>query len=351
VVTYANPDIDPRTVVPTLNALLGVMGRMYMHYANTVLEHFGQPGEMTVRTHLRQFGHWRGTEMREAHHAMGRPIDMESLTCFWDNASTYVIEDDMEAGTYSPSDSQFDVHFCPAALAWKESGFDRWGHVYCDEFHQACASTYHPDGNVVIPINMMKGDDHCAFRWVLPASARPLELGEPSELGLRLARTYDAGTPGQGAVNAMLRTSRLIGGCYITMVGPLRDRHPGEADHVLRAFLRRWSTERGRLMRERTDAAGQAPTPDQFLRDMDFGPLFAWDAETTRTAGGDVELVVRDTPMDRAFADYDEGAAATIFWEESLPALAEGYGSNLTVDLPELRWRGDAATRIVVSGG
>ncbi|MCA9877573.1 MAG: L-2-amino-thiazoline-4-carboxylic acid hydrolase, partial [Thermomicrobiales bacterium] len=219
--------------VASLNVLLGVLGRMYMHYANTVIEAAGQYGEMTVRHHLREFGHFRGTEMREAHHALGKPIDMETLTCFWDNASTYVIHDDMDAGTYTPEDSAFDVHFCPAALAWKEAGFHRWGHVYCDEFHQACASTYHPDGNVVIPINMMKGDDHCAFRWVMPGNARSLDLGEPTALGRRLARTYEQATDEEGALNAMRRTSRLVGGCYLSMVLPLQRRHsPGDANQM-----------------------------------------------------------------------------------------------------------------------
>src|SRR5260221_10950472 len=52
----------------------------------------------------------------------------------------------------------------------------------------SCASTYHPDGNVVIPQSLMKGDDHCHFQWIMPPNARTLDLGEPSELGRKLAR-------------------------------------------------------------------------------------------------------------------------------------------------------------------
>lgn len=347
-VTYAPAELETAAAIPALNALLGVMGRQYMHYAITVLDAFGPDGEATVRAHLRQFGRWRGTEMREAHHAMGRPVDMQSLTCLWDNASTYVIEDDMAAGSYDPDDSRFDVHFCPAALAWKDAGFHRWGHVYCDEFHQACASSYHPDGTVVIPINMMKGDDRCAFRWVMPATARTLELGPPSELGLRLARTYDAATPGRGAVNAMLRTSRLIGGCYVTMARPLVERHPGQADVVLSRFLQAWSDDRGRLMRERDLAAGLPLSAERFVRGLDLCPLQAWDADVVRLEPDHVELVVRDTPMDQAWQDYDEAAIARRFWEETFPAVAAAYDPGVVAELPELRWRGDPATRLVV---
>jgi hypothetical protein len=72
--------------VDALNTLLGVLGRMYMHRDNTVIHDVGQPSEMTVRYYLRQFGHIRGTEVREAHHAMGKPFNMASLACSWERA-------------------------------------------------------------------------------------------------------------------------------------------------------------------------------------------------------------------------------------------------------------------------
>ena len=342
--------IDMAEAIPAMNVLLGVLGRMYMHYANTVIDAAGQPGEMTVRTHLRQFGHFRGTEMREAHHAMGKPIDMATITCFWDNASTYVIHDDMEAGKYTPSDSSFDVHFCPASLAWKEAGFHRWGHVYCDEFHQACASTYHPDGNVVIPINMMKGDDHCAFRWIMPADARALDLGEPTELGRRLARTYQEDTTEEGALNAMRRTSRLVGGCYLSMVHPLLERHSEpEARQMQRDFLRVWSAERGQMMRADHEARGIAITPANLVREMDLCAKYVWDIAAESATPDSYEATIAWTPMDQAWEDYDLVDDARIFWEESFPALAAAYDPGLSVAFPTLRWRGDPTTTIRVT--
>jgi L-2-amino-thiazoline-4-carboxylic acid hydrolase-like protein len=347
-VTARSEALRRDAAIASLNDLLGVLGRLYMHYANTVIDQYGIEGEMTVRTHLREFGRWRGAEMRDAHHAMGKPIDMQSLTCFWDNASTYVIDDDMDAGSYAPSDSRFDVHFCPASLAWKDAGFHRWGHVYCDEFHQACASSYHPDGNVVIPINMMKGDDHCAFRWIMPANAQRLDLGEPSELGRRLAETYAAETPEQGALNAMRRTSRLVGGCYLTMTRPLFERHPESAAETRRTFLRIWAEERGRLMRRRHEERGLEPTPANFVREMDFCVRYVWEFDE-RVSGADrYEARIGWTPMDQAWADYDEADAACAFWEETYPALAGGYDAGLTVDLPSLTWRGDQETILCV---
>jgi hypothetical protein len=348
--TAPRTEIDMEKARESLNGLLGIFGRLYMHFTNSVLEMSGQYGEMTVRAHLRQFGHFRGTEMREAHHAMGKPIDMQSLTCFWDNASTYIIEDDMDAGTYSPYDSAFDVHFCPASIAWKSAGFHRWGHAYCDEFHQACASTYHPDGNVVIPINMMKGDDHCAFRWIMPATARQLELGEPTELGRRLAATYEQATPEQGAVNVMRRTLRLVGGCYMTIVNPLRERHNAEeADQILRNTLTVWARERGELMRADHQKRGIEITPANLVREMDFCASYIWDMTDEIADDGTYIAVVRDTQLDQVWADYNLGPEAALFWEITLPALAEGYDPDLRVEIPRLRQRGDEVMEIRIS--
>jgi hypothetical protein len=180
--------VDADEIRPILTTLLQAGARLYMHFARETIATFGRDGEMTVRRHLRDYGAWRGIEMREAHNAMGRPINMETLNRCWDSASVFIVKDDVETqGHYSPLDVSYDVKICPAAEAWKAEDFHQWGHVYCDEFHQACASTYHPDGNVVIPINMMKGDDYCHFRWVVPGNSRAVEPFPPSELGLKLA--------------------------------------------------------------------------------------------------------------------------------------------------------------------
>ncbi len=116
--------IDVDKVMPKINALLQAGSRWYTHFARETLRTFGRGGEMTVRYHLRQYGVWR--EMREAHNAMGRPINMETLNRCWDSASMFIVEDDAnKEGAYSPHDVSYDVRRCPAAEAWK-----------ADDFHQ-----------------------------------------------------------------------------------------------------------------------------------------------------------------------------------------------------------------------
>ena len=134
-------DANLDDIIEAMKSLMKCSGRIYMHFARATIERFGREGEMTVRHGLRAYGLFRGLEMRAAHHAMGRDINMETLIHCWDNASTYVIKDDTEDnGTFEPTYVRFDVHYCAAAEAWKNAEFFHWGHVYCDEFHQACAS-------------------------------------------------------------------------------------------------------------------------------------------------------------------------------------------------------------------
>ena len=168
-------------------------------------------------------------------------INMKNLIGCWDNASTYIVKDAIETeGSHDPYDTRFDVHYCPAAEAWRDAEFFHFGHVYCDEFHQACASTYHPDGNVVIPQNLMKGDDHCHFQWIMPPNARKLELGAPSALGQKLARDYTAGSEIEGAWLSLKRSNRLVGGRFFTHAKVILERHGEDGENVIKAALAEW---------------------------------------------------------------------------------------------------------------
>jgi L-2-amino-thiazoline-4-carboxylic acid hydrolase-like protein len=333
-----------------LRRLLQAGSRLYMHFARETLARFGTDGEATVRQHLRQYGVWRGTEMREAHNALGLPLDMETLNRCWDSASVFIVKSDLESkGKYSAFDVQYEVHDCPAADVWRAEDFHRWGHVYCDEFHQACASTYHPDGNVVIPINMMKGDDHCSFRWIIPAGSPGLANFPPTPLGRKLAQYYVAETPERAAYDAMVRTSRLIGGRYWTMTRALTDRHDAaEATATIRRFLRAWGAQRGALTRARHLDAGIEPKPANAIRGLDLAPFQTWDAWLLDDAVDAARLEIAWTPMDDAWRDLDAAEFARIFWEESLPAYVAGYDDRLVVRWLADCWVGDPATTVEI---
>ncbi len=335
-------DLAMDEMIAAMKRLLKTSARMYMYLTKETIERFGRPGEMTIRYGLRAYGKWRGLEMRAAHHAMGLEINMKNLIGCWDNASTYIVKDRMEAeGQYLPFDTRFDVHYCPAAEAWQEAEFFQWGHVYCDEFHQACASTYHPDGNVVIPQNLMKGDDHCHFQWIMPPNAQPLDLGAPTELGMRLARDYHAETDLEAAWRSLKRSNRLVGGRFYTHASVILERHGEEGRQVILEALARWGAERGARLRGEHEAQGIAPSIEAFVRMHDMPAKFVWRHEIRVIAPGHVEVDIAETPHEEAWEDLGAIEIGRLWYEGSYPAMAQSYLPGLTARWTRLRSRGE----------
>lgn len=338
--------VDMDEVVAAMKRLLKTSARMYMHLTKETIGRFGREGELTIRYGLRFYGKWRGTEMREAHHAMGLEINMKNLIGCWDNASTYIVKDSMEAeGLYHPYDTRFDVHYCPAAEAWKEAEFYAGGHMYCDEFHQACASTYHPDGNVVIPQNLMKGDDHCHFQWIMPPNAEKLELGAPTELGERLARDYRAGSELEAAWLSLKRSNRLVGGRFFTHARVILDRHGDAGREVLLSALRVWGAERGQILRKEHEEAGITPSLQSFIRHHDMPAALVWNHTVTHEAGRAI-VEIAETPHEQAWQDVDGMEIGALWYEGSYPAMVEAYLPGASAKWTKLRSRGDAINRL-----
>ncbi|RNL61924.1 hypothetical protein EFK50_08825 [Nocardioides marmoriginsengisoli] len=315
------PELSARA---QLTSILQAGARIYMHIADATLETGVPTAEAAVRAHLRGYGSWRGEEMRQAHAALGGDIDMQTLMQRWDSASTYVVKDELEAdGVYSPGDVQFEVHYCPASLAWKEAGFHRWGHVYCDEVHQSIASSYHPDGVVVIPLNLMKGDSHCQFRWVLPPTAAKVD--QPvTDLGRQLAELYPAADTDEetGMRLAQTRTSRLIAGRFLTWARAAEEH--GVPESALVEGLRRWATQRGELLAK--DLVGRSAA--SFLTNLDLAPLAVWRYGVAVENDDCTALIVHGTPMDDLFRHYDAGKYAAMFWD-AFPILVKAFDPTL----------------------
>jgi len=321
-VIATGPVLD--TAKQVLTDCLQASARLYMHFTRTTLEHLGDGGEAVVRDSLRGYGAWRGAEMRQAHAALGEDINVETLIRRWDSASTYVVKDELESeGTYSPHDVSFDVTYCPASLAWKEEGFHRWGHVYCDEFHQAAATSYHPDALVVIPINMMKGDDRCAFRWAMPnrtlENAEPQAPAEVTDLGRFLAPLYGrTDDEVDGMRLALTRTNRLLAGRYLTYIRAIVDRHGKDlADEIARVALTSWATDRGARLARRPGTRGLDAA--ELWERIDLAPALTWRASLGDT--GRLHAIVTGTPLDDTWQHYDAARWAELFWQVSLPAF------------------------------
>jgi hypothetical protein len=343
-------------MVEDIQRLLKVGARMYMCMTRATLEKHGRDGEMPVRLGLRAYGLWRGREMREAHHALGLEINMASLIQCWDSASVFIVKDRKDtAPDFKPYDVRFDVHLCPAALAWKEADFHQWGHVYCDEFHQACASAYHPDGHVVIPQNMMKGDDHCHFQWVMPPNAERLALGEPTGLGRRLARDYQAESDIEGAWQALKRTNRLVGGRYLTAARVLVERFGEDGRDTVCCAMRSWGRLRGEHLRREHEEKGIERSPVNFMRHHDLPFATVWDIDEQVAGDGGLVARIYETPHDEAWRDM-EGAGlgdaadlGALWYEESYAAMIEVYMPDARLEWTRQMCRGDAVTELRIT--
>lgn len=342
-------DLQLEEMIAAMKRLLKISARMYMHLTKATVKRFARPGEMTIRLGLRRYGYWRGIEMREAHHAMGLEINMKNLIGCWDNASTYIVKDSMESeGTFKPYDSRHDVPYCPAAEAWQDAEFFQYGHMYCDEFHQACASTYHPDGHVVIPLNMMKGDDHCHFQWVMPPDAQRLELGVPSDLGVKLARDYGGSTDIEAAWRSLKRSNRLVGGRFHSHVSVILDRHGEEGRDVILEALEAWGTERGQLMRKQHQEAGLEISLSNFVRHHDMPAQFVWRHSATVGPRSAV-IEIAETPHDEALEDLNGLELAGLWYEGSYPAMAQAYIPGVKASWTQLQSKGGAVNRLEIN--
>lgn len=63
---------------------------LYMYFAKEAPAAFERDGELAVRWGVRNYGFWRGQEMRKWHKSRGFPINVESVMQHWDSASAYV---------------------------------------------------------------------------------------------------------------------------------------------------------------------------------------------------------------------------------------------------------------------
>lgn len=350
--TQAQADVRRRVLTDCLQA----SARLYMFFARATLNQLDAEGETAVRKSIRNYGAWRGSEMKQAHTALGEDLNVETLLKRWDSASTYVAKDEVEdAGSYAPHDVSFNVSYCPASLAWKEADFHRWGHVYCDEFHQAAATAYHRDALVVIPINMMKGDHQCEFRWVMPnldgrTKDGPSTLEPVTQLGRKLAPLYEQTSDEEKGMRlALIRTNRLLAGRYMTFMQALEEFHGRDTTFdIARKALAAWASDRGGRLRNRLMRGDRSTeiSANTIWQETDLAPKFTWVATLKHNHATHLHAVIDANPLDDMWKDYEASDYAHLFWSTTLPPYFEELFPHTS---PNIRLEGGALREISVS--
>ncbi len=233
----------------------------------------------------------------------------------------------------SPHYVVHDITLCPVADVWRERGFYRWGHVYCDEFHKACAGTYHPDGHVVIHQNKMKGDKICSFHWVMPPRETLCKFDPPTALGIRLAESYQAKNELEGALYALKRGHRLVGGVYQAFATQAREDFGAQGLASTWHGLCKWGAERGRMMREAHQELGIEPQPANMIRYSDLPCQYVCEIEELEVKPDRYSFRVTKSPVIQALLDYDLSDLVGPFYREVYRAMAATYLPGAKVSL------------------
>lgn len=218
---------------------------LYYAVSKVLTEKEGFEGGLAVREWIRVQANWRGEEMKKAHTALGMPTDVEHIQRFWDNAlSDFWYR---KEGKYTTYDVSMQVPACAYADVWQERDWWMWGHVYCDELHQHILETYNPDGAVVIPKCLMKGDSQCDFRWILtPDAKRNPEEVKPDYPGQDHKKDYLAETPEEAQYKNIRRGTRLLGMELFMLEDVLERRFPERKETRYREITELFAEERGK---------------------------------------------------------------------------------------------------------
>ena len=199
--------------------------------------------------------------------------------------------------------------------------------MYCDEFHQACVSSYHPQGCVVIPQNLMKGDASCRFTFVIPPQKEDIDFGPMTELGRKLSGYYVARTRNEGAVQALRRGVRLHGGRYFTLGRELCSTFGAEGQEVLRIGLRRWAEERGHMLRNEHESLSMERKAYTLFNHFDLPYPFLWNTREKKKGKKSV-LEIKYCAFADVWKDFDGLDIGYIYCQETYPVLVQSYGLN-----------------------
>lgn len=292
--------------------LMRTHGLLYYAVSKILTENKGFEGGRAVRRWIRVQGNWRGEEMKKAHTALGMPIDVEHIQRFWDNAlSDFWYR---KEGKYTTYDVAMQVPACAYADVWKERDWWIWGHVYCDELHQHILETYNPDGVVVIPECLMKGDCRCDFRWILPPFAQlRFDDIKPDYPGQDHEKDYLAQTPEEAQRKNIKRGTRLLGMELYMLKQVLKEYFEPDAEELYHSIMVLFAEERAKDL-NKFYRGSKEPVLEFMKKNFDL-PLVAFEAEVEEE---EEQLVVclKENPLKEGLGYFACENDAYLFMEE-----------------------------------
>ncbi|HJE99578.1 MAG TPA: L-2-amino-thiazoline-4-carboxylic acid hydrolase, partial [Sellimonas intestinalis] len=214
-------------------------------------------------------------------------------------------------GKYTTYDVAMQVPSCAYADVWQERDWWMWGHVYCDELHQHILEKYNPDGVVVIPECLMKGDAQCDFRWIMPPFAQlKFDDIKPDYDGQDHRKDYLAQTPEEAQKKNIRRGVRLLGMELYMLKKTLAEFFPEKAEALYEEILKLLAEERAADLKKFFEHSGEEWK--EFLeRNFDI-PFTAFDAEYEEDEGM-LRIRFRDNPLEEGLDYFGMGKDAEVF--------------------------------------
>lgn len=150
---------------------------LYSFLARSIMEQCQEKGEKAVREATRRYGRDRAETLRNRHMKLNVKINMHSL---------FAVGPDLppdprfrrELQELNPQERISHTIYCPMAEIWGKYDAMDIGRIYCEEFHNACYSTY-AYGYTRVNLSKtqtQKEDEYCSFNVVLRPENLPDEL-------------------------------------------------------------------------------------------------------------------------------------------------------------------------------
>lgn len=283
------------------NDVFGTVGLFYMYIARPIFEKFGKKGEIAIRKGLRNYGYFRGEQMRKWHLQENIPINMESLQRYWDCGYAYMfLEEKISKGAqFSPYEVRQFEWKCPAYGMWEAENWTQFGYVYCDEIHQEITRGYHPKGVAEIHENLNKGDPRCTFVFIMP----PEENVDKSVYDSINKKIED--DPIAFGMNALKKTVIMVGSIYYYLAKAIVNDLGNEGKKTLVASLRDLGKKRAELIKETLRKSGKEVSLKNALDHFDLPYNLAWKISN------EDKVVVHSCPLAdlwKELGDKDLGA-------------------------------------------
>jgi hypothetical protein len=326
---------------------------MYGFLAREISETLGmEDADFLLREAVKDFGRYRGNDMRREVERRGLPLDVQRLMAYWDLPS---LEEswEMQHKDKSPHYEGYDLPGCPFHDYLRDLCPQQLSVLMCEEVHVAVAKEFNPEIDVWYPSLLTRGQTRCLFRFsmTLDASDRAARQAErlraeAAAEGRTLEGEKEPGMTDPETTYQMM--ARLFCLFYHSIVNELlRGLGQDQTEDIVRRAMRKWGAWRGSDMAQDHKDRGWKLDVETFVTYYDdLAAGAAWVAENVTLATNEHSMDI----VQSAYADYFDrfgtGRFAAMLWEEALPAQAKAYNPDMEVSTPSLLERGDDVTRI-----